>query len=289
VLNKIRNFFEEKTETAQTALEGMGEHLKEAADELLGKADEARANQDPPEETTIEKLSAEEYPQLYQKTQDLKQRINEVYRDDALPDVYIVEYSQSDLDKMVEQEKPPYEGFYFDASIAEGFNLPFVADGEKEAVVISSTIIRDFGVDTALEVIAHEYGHDTLNHLSTRGNKAKDRSEECEADHFAAKFGSGGAGIQEFFAYLSENYENAGTSFLFGSTHPEHENRENALRNKEALEKAVGDAHFDDQCSLLDAPFDPEKDASSPFDGLFNIPLPDTPHSPNQDSARQRA
>jgi Zn-dependent protease with chaperone function len=162
---------------------------------------------------SVEKLSEKNYPDLYNKFQALKARV-EKETGETIPDVYVVSDAAMKGGYLSEKNSSKTSTQYNTGS--RKVTIPLSGD-EREAIVICKGVIDRLGANVTLGVIAHEMGHDVYNHsdrkkeldarqtekfsdTSMKEMSALKQKNELQADDFAKKYGLG----KEFAKYLKE-------------------------------------------------------------------------------------
>ncbi len=176
--------------------ESIGRHLDKArgsiADFLEGSAENIDSNRTMVE-SRIERLSKENYPEVDESVEKLTQNVKEKFPHEDIPPIFVIRHSQKTLfDKF-----PEPNAFYIKAKMTEkdiqNSSLSNMGGIEKvanmeEFIVIDERFINNHGKDVALGIIAHEIGHDFLDHGKGKSHVTSKESKvhECEADHFSA-------------------------------------------------------------------------------------------------------
>lgn len=120
----------------------------------------------------------------------------------------------------------------------------------NEKIDIDIDHIMNDGWTQAIATALHEIGHDVLDHRSDDPNDLEtQRIEECEADHFAAKYINPSALIDYLEKQIDAPHYNDEEYFDNHVGHPHPNDRITALRDEEIQSQPIGVA-FNPDCTL---------------------------------------
>jgi Zn-dependent protease with chaperone function len=187
----------------------------------------------------LEPLTKDNYPKLYEESQKLMKQIYAKYPNETIPPIYI-------------QIKGAVNSYQQE----NAFYRAKTGTEEGEKIILNESFVNRNPLSTIMGVLAHEAGHDLLNHNSSshRNNQkispAISRAAECKADAVAVRETSDDQATEFDKKLLAQRGHRKPSPT---DTHPLSSDRIKMAYNPKVLTIPLDKLHFDDKCNIIPA------------------------------------